>query len=67
MSAPAATQFSATSLIGMWLTKSPKSECCTMLGTEVSADPQITKDLNVYGLGEARSLTAYQKICGREF
>ena len=38
-----------------------------MLGTEISSDPNITKDLDIYGLGSVRSLVAYQEYSGVNF
>jgi len=38
-----------------------------MLGSQLSSDPEITKDLDVYGLGKMRTLDAYQQYSGIDF
>jgi Rps23 Pro-64 3,4-dihydroxylase Tpa1-like proline 4-hydroxylase len=38
-----------------------------MLGTVVSDDPDITKDLDIYGLGKERTLAEYQAFSGVNF
>ncbi len=38
-----------------------------LLGTEISHDPEITRDLDIYGLGTERTLDAYQAYSGVNF
>jgi Rps23 Pro-64 3,4-dihydroxylase Tpa1-like proline 4-hydroxylase/peroxiredoxin len=38
-----------------------------LLGTTPSLDPKISKDLDIYGLGAARSLAEYQSFSGIDF
>jgi Rps23 Pro-64 3,4-dihydroxylase Tpa1-like proline 4-hydroxylase/peroxiredoxin len=38
-----------------------------LLGTEISTDPEITQELDKYGLGIARSLEQYQQYSGVDF
>lgn len=38
-----------------------------MLGTEITHDPELTKDLDIYGLGKARTLAEYEAYSGVDF
>ncbi len=44
-----------------------KSRMDHMLGYKSSDDPEVTKELNIYGLGNVRSLEEYEAYCGVNF